>query len=100
MTITLVSADATAARVTIQTTPAPKLVPDIRDLTPSAASDQLVTAGFQTGTITKVVDPSCSHLGLVISQSATPGTRLPPGTRISFTYGTEPSGPPGTPLPC
>src|SRR4029077_19404586 len=45
MTITLVSADATAARVTIQTTPAPKVVPDIRDLTPSAASDQLVTAG-------------------------------------------------------
>jgi PASTA domain/Gametolysin peptidase M11 len=93
-TITLNSADATGASVTIRS---PQGVPDLRGKTLADAGRALTDVGFMRGSVTAIADPNCEHLGLVLSQTPAPGTRLPAGSSVDFTFGTQPTG--GCPTP-
>ena len=101
MTITLNSADATGASVTVQSTPAPPppdvVVPDVVGQDRNTASSLIDAAGLTIGPVHTRVDPSCEELENVSSQSPSGGTLVPPGFAIEYTYFIAPAR--GCPIP-
>jgi hypothetical protein len=92
MTITLNSADATGASVTVQTTPPPPppppdpTVPNVIGQNRVTAENMIRAAGLTVGAVHTRVDPTCENLNNVSSQSQPGGTRVPPGSAIGYTY--------------
>jgi len=71
----------------------PLLVPPVPDLTGDntvQAGQALQAAGLVLGTVTKVADKYCDHLGTVISQNPAAGTSIFPGSAVSVTIGQAP----------
>jgi alpha-tubulin suppressor-like RCC1 family protein len=65
---------------------------------PNVVFDKLATArtvlqgaGLILGTVTDVVDPTCNHLGAVLSQSPAAGTRVSLGAAVNVKVGIAPS---------
>jgi hypothetical protein len=96
MQITLDSADASGAHVTIRPVPPvsqPKAtVPNILFITRAAAQNAITGARLVTGTVTTEEDSVCSDAGNVIRQSPTAGVVLPVGKRVDFVVATPGSG--------
>jgi alpha-tubulin suppressor-like RCC1 family protein len=65
-------------------------VPDLTADTTAQAGQALQTAGLVLGTVTKVVDKYCNHLGTVMSQNPAAGTAVSPGSAVSVTIGQAP----------
>jgi hypothetical protein len=65
-------------------------VPDLTDDTTTEAGQVLQAAGLVLGTVTKVTDKYCNHLGTVISQNPPAGTAVSPGSAVSVTIGQAP----------
>lgn len=99
MTITLNSADATGASVTIQSPPLPpppgSVVPNLIGMQPNAAGDAVLAAGLVVGAVSTHID--CENLSTVISQSPSAGTFTPTGFTVNYTYGIAPRNGCGTP---
>ena len=92
MQITLDSADATGANVTIQPSITFKTVPNLLGRNTTAANDAIHAAGLAVGIVnTQADDPLCEHIGNVITQTPAPGTHRPPGSRVDYVYAIEPS---------
>jgi beta-lactam-binding protein with PASTA domain len=66
------------------------VVPDLTDDTTAQASQALQGAGLVLGTVTKVTDKYCNHLGTVMSQNPPAGTAVGPGSAVSVTIGQAP----------
>jgi hypothetical protein len=71
----------------------PDTVPNVVGDSLTRAGAALQAAGLSLGTVTGVVDPTCNHIGIVLSQSLAPGTRVFPGTAVSVRDGTRPPPP-------
>jgi alpha-tubulin suppressor-like RCC1 family protein len=65
-------------------------VPDLTGDTTTQAGQALQAAGLVLGTVTKVTDKYCDHLGTVISQNPAPRTAVFPGSAVSVTIGQAP----------
>jgi alpha-tubulin suppressor-like RCC1 family protein len=65
-------------------------VPDLSDDTTAQAGQVLQAAGLVLGTVTKVTDKYCNHLGTVMSQNPPAGTAVSPGSAVSITIGQSP----------
>jgi hypothetical protein len=91
MRITVTSADASGAQVTV--TPVVATVPDVRGDSLAEAAQALQAAGFVVGTKTSVVDPYCNYIGLVKTQSPLAGTRAPTGSAVNLWIGQKPKTP-------
>ena len=90
--ITLDSADATGAGVTIRSAAVqPKTVPDVRGQSVSIAKRDITAAGLVVGSVGTLVDANCDRINVVITQTPAPGTRLPAGSAVGFSYGVRPS---------
>jgi len=87
MQITLSSANATTAQVTIGPQPQPQ-VPNIAFRTEADAQTMITAAGLVTGTISTEQDLVCDDTGKVIRQSPTAGTHLLRGGHVNFTVAT------------
>jgi beta-lactam-binding protein with PASTA domain len=68
-------------------------VPDLSDDTTTLASQELQAAGLALGTVTKVIDNTCNHIGTVMSQNPPAGTAVSPGSAVSITIGQSPAKP-------
>lgn len=90
MKITLNSANALGASVTIESKVVYKTVPDVRGMTTTGASNAIVAAGLTRGVVGKVADPLCEDLNRVITQTPAPGTRIVEGFSVSYSYGVTP----------
>ena len=64
-------------------------VPDLTGDTQTRAGQALQAAGLVLGTVTKVTDKYCNHLG-VMSQNPPAGTAVSPGSAVSVTIGQAP----------
>ena len=87
MKVTLNAANAAGATVTIssQQSAAPDLVGDLV----GEARAAIEGAGFSYGGAGTVIDPTCTSINRVTSQSPAAGTALYPGSSISITYGVK-----------
>jgi hypothetical protein len=101
MTITLNSADATGASVTIQSPPPPpptdRIVPNLVGQSRGAAVDSINAAGLTVGAVGTRTDPDCFDLDTVSSQSPPGGTHVPPGSTVDYKYFVPPAKGCGTP---
>lgn len=68
-------------------------VPNLVGDSLTRAGTVLQAAGLSLGSVTGVVDPTCNHIGIVLSQSPAAGTRVFPGTAVSVRVGTRPPPP-------
>jgi len=68
-------------------------VPSLTGDTVATAGTALKAAGLVLGTVTNVVDPTCGHIGKVMSQSPVAGTRVNIGTAVAVRVGTRPAPP-------
>jgi len=66
-------------------------VPSLTGDTVATAGTALKAAGLVLGTVTNVVDPTCGHIGKVMSQSPVAGTRVNIGTAVAVRVGTRPA---------
>ncbi|HVQ59956.1 MAG TPA: PASTA domain-containing protein [Solirubrobacterales bacterium] len=93
MQVTLNSATASGATVTISRTPKAVAVPDLRGLSitsvPSVLSPVGLVYGGQTGT---VEDRTCTVINRVASQTPSAGTRVIEGSSVTVKTGTRPRG--------
>jgi hypothetical protein len=71
----------------------PVLVPNLRGDTRAEASAALTARGLRLGLVSFVVDRTCNNIGLVISQSPSAGTQVPPGSLVNVTIGRVPPPP-------
>ena len=69
----------------------PSIVPALTGDTTAQAGQALQDAGLVLGTVTKVVDKFCDHLGTVMSQNPAAGTAVSPGSAVSVTIGRAPA---------
>jgi hypothetical protein len=69
------------------------VVPDVRGGTVAAANSALTAAGFSTGAVTAVDDPTCNNIGRVTSQIPAAGTHAQSGTAVRLSVGQQPSTP-------
>jgi alpha-tubulin suppressor-like RCC1 family protein len=69
------------------------LVPSLTGDTVATAGTALKAAGLVLGTVTNVVDPTCGHIGKVLSQSPVAGTRVLVGSAVAIRIGTRPAPP-------
>ena len=87
MKVTLNSASSTSAKVTISSQR--RSVPDLVDLTRSAAIAAIEAAGLAYGGLTSKTDASCNYIKKVMAQTPLAGTRVLPGAQVAITEGTE-----------
>jgi serine/threonine-protein kinase len=90
MKVTVNSANATAAQVTVQSTLVQ--VPNVVGQTYAAAVSAITTAGFAVAQ-KSFVDNTCNDVGMVISQSPAGGTPLAVGSTITITVAIAPKHP-------
>jgi alpha-tubulin suppressor-like RCC1 family protein len=68
------------------TVPVPNLIGD----TQSQVIAALQTAGLTLGTVTRAIDPTCRHIGVVSGQNPAAGQKVNPGTRVNIAIGEPP----------
>ncbi len=68
-------------------------VPDLTGDTTAQAGQALQAAGLVLGTVSKVIDYSCNHIGTVMRQNPAAGTAVSPGSAVSVTIGQAPPNP-------
>ena len=85
MQITLDSADATSAHLTIRPAIISMVhVPNIQFIPVDAAQRAITAAGLVTGTVSTEQDTVCADAGNVIRQTPAPGTMVTPGSHVNF----------------
>jgi beta-lactam-binding protein with PASTA domain len=67
-------------------------VPNVVGLDPAGAKAALTAAGLKAN-LQSVVDPTCNHLGEVMSQSPAAGTLVNPGSVVTIRVGRPPAKP-------
>ncbi|HVD87202.1 MAG TPA: PASTA domain-containing protein [Solirubrobacterales bacterium] len=85
MKITLNSAAATGATVTISTRRL--TVPDVRGHSLEQAEAILAAAGLRSAGFESAIDPTCAYLGVVAAESPGPGSRILPETPVHIPIG-------------
>jgi len=90
MTITVNSAGPSGAVVTLTSNLIS--VPNVVGLDPASAKAALTAAGLKAN-LQSVVDPTCNHLGEVMSQSPAGGTLVNPGAVVTIRVGRPPAKP-------
>jgi beta-lactam-binding protein with PASTA domain len=68
-------------------------VPGLTGDTTAQAGQALQAFGLVLGTVSKVIDNSCNHIGTVMSQTPLAGTAVIPGSAVSITIGQSPPNP-------
>lgn len=91
MQITLNSANADTAQITISPVPLAQ-VPNLSFRTQFDAQNMITAAHLSTGTITTMQDRVCDDAGKVISQSPSAGTALATGGHVNFVIATPAAG--------
>jgi beta-lactam-binding protein with PASTA domain len=82
--ITVATPAATTSTTTPTAPPATIAVPDVMGLTSEEASDRLVAAGLQPGTVTKAPADGVPE-GQITAQSPSAGTQVAPRTKVDVT---------------
>lgn len=88
--ITLNSATAFGASVTVQPTITFVTIPDVIGLSTFAARTKIEAAGLRLDDISPQADPLCENLNKVVDQSPNAGGRFRIGTSMSIRFGVEP----------
>jgi hypothetical protein len=73
--------------------PAMAVVPNVKGMTPGEARTLLTAAGFITGTVRYVADPTCNDIGLVVGQIPAAGAGAATGAAVSLSVAKAPSTP-------
>ncbi len=71
----------------------PAVVPSLSGDTQGQASQALQAVGLVLGTVSTIVDGTCSNIGTVMKQKPGPGTTVLPGSAVSITIGKSPAPP-------
>ncbi len=88
--ITLDFADADTATVTVSSSLQTATVPNVVRLPTASADVTIRNSGLVVGAVDTKVDFLCERLGEVLSQSPSPGTVLPAGSPVNYTFAVEP----------